>query len=718
LISSLNGFIDRIISYKGIDSDTLQFKKIHAISSFLVIAYVVFMTLLALRNEVPSLQLYGILLLGFYVPYLIFFLVLPYRMEWLAHVNQNYIILVTFIIIIRLGGIHNSGGIIFAALSGLMYSIQFQRISWSVWYFSLFAGSTIVASIIQNRFLVPPEMPQQVNHLFFLFNTLFISGITLAQVISSLSRHTRTEKERANKLKELDEIKTRFYTNITHEFRTPLTVILGMTEKMEADPGNTARNELGKIKRNSLSLLHLVNQMLDLSKLEAGAIRIHVTHGDVISYLKMLLESFQSLAEIKGILLDFKSEVESLMMDYDSEKLKQIISNLVTNALKYTPEGGSIMLRASVDYQIQSTLTIEIEDTGIGIAPDKLEHIFERFYRVDAGASTGQDGSGLGLAITRELVKLLGGEIQVSSEVNRGTRFVLILPVLKDAVLFGPEEGRMSVELDDLKVVTGENLQELPFSKDELPIMLIVEDNADVRDYLHSILEDHYRIHLAENGKLGLEKALNLVPDIVISDIMMPELDGVAMVNQLKNDMRTSHIPVILLTAKADMASRLEGLETGAEAYLEKPFHKEELFVILRKLIESRRKLRERYATFMLPEPAKDKLFRNEDSFMSRVHDTFRENLGDDTLGIEQLCEILGMSRSQLYRKFKAITSQSIRDYLYTFRLYVAKQLLLESDLNVTQVSNEVGFKDLSHFSHRFYEEYGLNPSEIKKKLS
>ena len=255
-----------------------------------------------------------------------------------------------------------------------------------------------------------------------MINTLFISGITLAQVISNLSRHTKTEKDRAKKLKELDEMKTKFYTNITHEFRTPLTVILGMTEKMEMDLEHSSRGELEKIRRNSLSLLHLVNQMLDLSRLEAGAVRIHMIHGDVISYLKMLLESFHSLAERKGIQLDFKPDEVKLTMDYDEEKLMQVVSNLLNNAIKYTPEGGTIILRARLDHPKQSTLTIEIEDTGIGISSDKLEHIFDRFYRVDGEDTQGQGGSGLGLEphyLEETLIESMLAQIKTHKELIR-----------------------------------------------------------------------------------------------------------------------------------------------------------------------------------------------------------------------------------------------------------------------------------------------------------
>ncbi|MEN8121607.1 MAG: response regulator, partial [Bacteroidota bacterium] len=253
-------------------------------------------------------------------------------------------------------------------------------------------------------------------------------------------------------------------------------------------------------------------------------------------------------------------------------------------------------------------------------------------------------------------------------------------------------------------------------TKKEQPILLIVEDNSDVSIYLESILEKHYRILIADNGKLGLEKAVESVPDIILSDIMMPQMDGIDMLKHLKNDVRTSHIPVVLLTAKVDINSKLEGLETGADAYLAKPFNKKELFIRLRKLVELRNKLQERYTSFQLPEISNNKQIQTEDNFMHKLHEIFEKRLGDENLGIHQLCNEMFMSRAQLYRKFKALTNRSIMGYLRSFRLQKAKSLLQTTNLNVTEIAFEVGFKNLSHFSHIFHQEFGTNPSNLKHK--
>lgn len=636
----------------------------------------------------------------------------------MVHTSLHLSMFITFLVIVKLGGIPNCGGIIFAGLSSVIFSVLFYSVGWSIWYFSIYVVFTVLIAVIQFIFDFPPEMPTEVNQLFFLINTLFISGLILVVVLVYLDQLTQAEKDKADRLKELDEVKTRLYTNITHEFRTPLTIILGMADQIEAQPEKWLKKGLRKIRQSSRSLLHLVNQMLDLARLEAGAMSMNMIYGDVIKYLKMMAEAHQSMAESNNIKLVFRSDIDSFNMDYDPEIIKQIVSNLLSNAIKYTPAKGTVSMNVKYELADKNVLVIRIEDTGIGIRPDEIERIFDRYFRVERDISTRAGGSGLGLAICRELVKLLNGDIQVSSEIHKGTEFVLKLPVSRDAPESESVMDSFGLELLNVPVPEPDVSLAQSSTRDEIPILLIVEDNTDVTDYLHSLLENDYRIHVAKNGRSGLEMAIRIVPDIILSDIMMPELDGIAMLDKLKKDIRTSHIPVILLTAKADIASRLEGLETGAEAYLAKPFNKEELFIRLRKLVEQRQKLRERYTSFILPEPDKDKLMHIEDSFMYKLHEAFRNNLGNEDFGIHQLCGIMLMSRAQLYRKLKALTNRSIKEYLRSFRLHIAKQLLTESELNVTQVAFEVGFRNLSHFSQRFREKYGIKPSEIRQEKS
>ena len=710
-------YLERRFSYPGMDDAQLQLRKTYWFTNLGISCFVAIMTFVGHHLQVQSIVLYGLLLLGIYVPIMLIMLLFPLRRLWLIHLGHHLQLVVTFYIIVRLGGIHNSGGIILAGLSMVITSISFYSTRWAIWYFSFYFLCMTIVAVLQFRFQYPAEMPQHINHLFFLVNTICISAYTLIIVLVYLKQYSQIEKDKADRLKELDEVKTRLYTNITHEFRTPLTVILGMTDQIAEQPEKWLKKGLSKIRQNGHNLLHLVNQMLDLARLEAGAMPMKMIHGDVISYLKYLAESFQSMAESQKVDLSFQSDTEAFIMDYDAEKLKRIVSNLLSNAIKYNHPGGTVSMQIITDHERTNILKIKIADTGLGIPGDKLEQIFDRFYRIEDTGNPKAGGSGLGLAITRELVNILDGEIAVKSTYGKGTEFILTFPVSHNAsstdiIPDTWETNHSTVMGTGTPEPEGEG--QVPHYED-LPVLLIVEDNKDVCDYLQSLLENEYSIQMAENGKIGLERAGELIPDIILSDVMMPEMDGISMLSELKKDIRTSHIPVIMLTAKADIASRLEGLETGAEAYLEKPFNKEELFIRLRKLVELRSKLRERYSTIPLPQPSEELYFIREDAFMKKLHSAFKENIGDENFGIDQICSIMAMSRAQIYRKFKALTNRSINDYLISFRLHIAKQLLIESDLNVTQVAYQVGFKNLSHFSHRFREEFGINPAAVSK---
>jgi len=716
---SFSGILDRLLFFKGIDETTLQFKRTYWFTTLGVSCFVALMFIPGFLFQAKTIILYGILLLSVYIPVLFLLFILPYRRMVLVHVMQHITILITFYCIVRLGGLHQSGGIILAGLSMVITSaMMFYSNKWSIWYFSFYMVCTLVVAAIQMRLGILPEMPSHVNHVFFLINTLCLSAYTLVIVQVYIKLYTQNEKDKANQLRALNEAKSKLYTNITHEFRTPLTVIQGMADQIEAQPEKWLKRGVDKIRQNSRNLLHLVNQMLDLARLEAGAMPRRMIHGDVINYLRILSESFHSLAESKHILLTFKSELDSFDMDYDSDKLSRIMSNLISNAVKYTDSKGQVTVNLSLAYHGGVKLVLAVQDTGEGIDPDSLSQIFDRFYRVEEQSSGKKGGSGLGLAITRELVHLLQGEIRVESVLNRGTTFRVELPVSHSAQVGEAEldiahmDSHAPIEPEDSLPVKDEE------SNDELPILLIVEDNIDVTEYLHSLLEGEYKVEMAENGKQGIDKALEYVPDIILSDVMMPEIDGITMLGILKKDIRTSHIPVIMLTAKADVESRLEGLETGAEAYLEKPFNKDELFIRLRMLVDLRKNLRARYSTFIFTEPDKNFALRNEDGFMYKLHESFRNNLGNEEFGVQQLCDIMAMSRAQLYRKFKALTNRSIIDYLLSYRLHIARQLLIDSNLNVTQVAFEVGFKNLSHFSTKFHEEHGIKPSELKSKTT
>jgi signal transduction histidine kinase/DNA-binding response OmpR family regulator/streptogramin lyase len=518
-------------------------------------------------------------------------------------------------------------------------------------------------------------------------------------------------REQANQLQKLDLAKTRFFTNISHEFRTPLTVILGMAEQI--------RNQVKEkdiIRRNAHQLLRLTNQILELRKLEAGAMTAHYIQGEIITYLKYLIESFHSIAEQKSIELEFESTVNSLVLDYDPEKLNHIVSNLLTNAIKFTSEGGKVHVLLEVHRNNTPPIyQLSVIDTGIGITQDKLTHIFDRFFQVEDEVNQGKGGVGVGLSLVHELVKLLKGNINVESEPGQGTVIKVALPYTKDAQ---PEPNVPVVfSIEALKSGSAEK-KSLPLKnlvKNDLSTLLIVEDNRDVVEYLITCLKDEYHLLFAADGQKGLEITLEKVPDIIISDVMMPRLDGLQLCKEIKHDERTSHIPIILLTAKADIESRLAGLEFGADVYLEKPFHKKELQVQLRNLIQLRSRLHERYANLENLGEAHDKSIRKEDAFIVRLREIVIESLHEQNFGVPELCKKVGMSRTQLHNKIKALTGHSTSHFIKKVRIHQATRLLRTSEMNISEVAFEVGVESLPYFTKIFTNEIGLSPTKYRE---
>ncbi len=574
---------------------------------------------------------------------------------------------------------------------------------------------------INYKFTISPPWWQT----WWAYSLYFLSGMAIIWSLWRYELNRQFIKVEARRLKDLDEVKTKLYSNITHEFGTPLTIILGMADQIREKPEQWFSEGLKMITRNGRNLLQLVNQMLDLSKLEAGVMQVNYIQGDIIAYLKYLLESFQSMVESKNISLhlmqdqtyfsvsDDENNAYEIFMDYDPDKIMQIISNLLTNAIKFTPEDGEVYV--FVSRQTSAVLEIRVKDTGKGIPSEKLPHIFDRFYQVDDDLTKSAKGTGIGLALTQGLVKLLNGDIKVESKETEGTEVTILLPITQKAPLSLEEKSTFPAE--DVPSLPAINISLAGQSTEveNKPILLIVEDNLDVVRYLSSFLKDNYRVVAARNGRKGFDKAIEQIPDIIISDVMMPELDGLELCDKLKRDLRTSHIPIILLTAKADVASRIEGLERGADAYLAKPFNKRELFVRLEKLVALRKQLQKRYQNLEYPFPAsKDTDIQIEDAFIKEVREILEAHLSEEHFNITSLCKTLGMSRTQFYRKFKALTNQSVGRYFRCLRLQKAMDLLKSSDLNVTQVAYETGFKDPAHFSRAFKETFGKKPSEFR----
>jgi signal transduction histidine kinase/DNA-binding response OmpR family regulator len=554
------------------------------------------------------------------------------------------------------------------------------------------------------------------NQEKYLFLIIGLLVLLLAIAYFVISRRIAASERK--RLKEINQLKNTLFTNITHEFRTPLTVIKGMTDTIKSNlktkKNNGVENSLEMIERNSDELLRLVNEMLDLAKIESGNMELQMVQADVIPFLKYLGESFSSLAEENQISLTIYSEVNSLIMDFDANKLTSIISNLLSNAVKFTPQLGKIVVHINEITQSEKRmLFIKVKDNGIGISNDELTNIFDRFYQTDISRIRKNEGAGIGLALTKELVDLMNGTIEVKSKVNEGTEFTVLLPVTTNAPKSKSVQAKPTVQtpvINTKPIVTEHPLD----TNSELPLALIIEDNKDVAHYLQTCFVDKYQTLHAINGFVGIEMALERIPDIIITDVMMPGKDGFEVCAALKSDERTDHIPIIILTAKVTTEDRLSGLSRGADAYLAKPFNKEELFTRLDQLILLRKKLIDKIKKDGFNTLLKKRTENPKIQFLQKVVKLIYEEIKDATFGSEELSSKLQLSHSQTYRKIKAITGKSTAVFIRSIRLQYAKELLETEDKTVSEIAYDVGFNDPSWFSRAFKEEFKVSPSELK----
>lgn len=564
--------------------------------------------------------------------------------------------------------------------------------------------------------------------IFYFLLSIYKRRVLLQQLL-------QTEQKEAIRLKELDTFKSQLFTNLTHEFRTPLTVILGMSKQMANGTWRSVVGEkensrltqsLSMIENNGKNLLQLINQLLDLSKLENNSFKLQNIQSDIVSYLRYLTDSFQSYAEDIGIALRFSTDIDSLVMDFDPEQMKQIMTNLISNALKFTVNGGEVSVDVS---NMSNQLEIKVKDTGIGISEKDLPHVLDRFYQVDNSTTRLAQGTGVGLAHTQELLKIMGGRIALESELGKGTSVTVHLPIHHEAPIIEKEElslpskPHLGIARPQAESVTDDPsmLAQEASGYETQPQLLIIEDNPDVVEYLKSCLELQYRISVAYNGKAGVEKALEEIPDFIISDVMMPEMDGYQVCDKLKNDERTSHIPIILLTAKADAASRMVGLRRGADAYMAKPFSPEELHIHISMLLDNRRRMAAHYSKLLhngTSHPSEvsvvPEAIQFEDAFMKKVNTIIEAHYKDENFSLPELSKEIGMSRSQLLRKLKAIADTNPSDLIRTYRLKKAKALLESGDVTVSEATYQTGFRDPSYFSKLFQEEFGILPRAVK----
>ncbi len=573
------------------------------------------------------------------------------------------------------------------------------------------------------------------------------------------------EKEQAEKLLEIDHMKSRFFANISHEFRTPLTLILGPIKKiLDNIPAKTGvfaselKDELSLMQRNAWRLYRLINQLLDLSKLEAGGMTLQIMKVNIVELICNYAQSFESLAKQKGIRYVIHCREEEIVAYVDQDKIEQILNNLLSNAFKSTAKGGEVQVTVVTEPTPESPprrgtnvspsrearlatgqgigvgkvssnhISIKVSDTGVGIPPNRVDKIFDRFYQVDDSQKREHEGTGIGLALVKELVKLHHGHISVQSEPGKGSTFTVSIPL-------GKEHFKESYQITSSIQTDKPDSEMYPITEPESvdneipenittassqpkPIILVVEDNADMRTYICNYLKSDYKLLEANNGAEGVEKAQTTIPDLIISDVMMPKMDGYVFCTQIKSDEKTSHIPVILLTARAAKEDKLTGLETGADDYVAKPFESDELKIRVKNLIEQRILLRKRYSSNTGLRPEEIAVTSADKKFLIKALQIIEQNMSDPEFGVDKFRKEIALSRVQLHRKLHALTDQSTSEFVRSVRLNRAAQLLKQNADTITQIAYEVGFKNPSYFSSSFQKQFGVLPKEYIRQQS
>ena len=557
-----------------------------------------------------------------------------------------------------------------------------------VWYLTMFAKTIWV--------LIP----------ILILASIFLLSLARQRLKNRLS----IERLESQNLKELDQTKSNFFTQISHEFRTPLTVILGMSDLLSVKQ-DTQFIEKAKssIQRNGKFLLGHINQILDLTKLRSKHIELDYRHGNIVPFIKYLVEAYQGYAVNQGIDLTL-SAPNVIAMDYDADRIQDVISNLLSNALKFTSAGDSIVIKlAKAQIESEDFFHLLIRDSGIGMDTEQQKRIFEPYYQIVNAHS--RNGSGLGLAICKNWVEAMGGTIQVESVLGKGTSFFVMLPVMHSSSMEHSESFKTDIHVPIQEI---EFPQSVSDSDGEKPVVLLVDDDPDVLYYLQLCIEDKFGIEIAKNGKEGLESARHGIPDLIVSDVMMSEMDGYELLVQLRSDELTNHIPVILLTARTTQEEKRMGLSLGADAYLTKPFDQKELLIRIQGLLDRNQTLKEHFSKsgFRLDQLQE----RPQDEFLDKIEEYVFQNLSVG-FSIEDLSKHLGVSRIQLYRKVKGITGKSPSNYVRLIRLLEARKRIFYSQDNISEIAYSVGFKDPAYFSRVFQQEFDVSPSKYRQQM-
>lgn len=557
---------------------------------------------------------------------------------------------------------------------------------------------------------------------YSLYTILFLGAIIIWRqnilVRERLKADIRIKQLETEAIKALDDTKSNFFTNISHEFRTPLTLILTPLDKLINDKSqkSQARHQFLVMQRNAQRLLRLINQILDLSKVESQSLKPQITQNDIVAFIKRIVEYFEDLAKSKKISFSFYSNLESYQGYFDADIVEKVIYNLLSNAFKFTNEDGSIKVKVTVN-EVSQALSFQIEDSGIGISKEDMAHLFERFYQAQGETKEKKTGSGIGLTLTKELVDLHLGTIKVESNEGVGTMFHVQLPM---AALAYPEDWLNAAKdqnVPQLKTVKHsiETTQSSDVYTNTLkPLLLIVEDNEELRQYLQECFLEDYRVITAENGKKGIEKAKSEVPDMIISDWLMPEMDGIELCKAIRKSEKTSHIPFLLLTSRSANTSQIEAFDMGIDDYITKPFNLNILETKVKSLIKNRQLLRDKWSKKILASPSEIELPVMEEQFIQKAVGFIEANIDDANFDSEQLELAMNMSRMQFYRKLKAIMNLSGTEFIRQVRLKRAIQLMDTGHFNVSEIAWKVGFNDPSYFSRCFKKEFRVSPLKYR----
>ncbi|MEX6688036.1 two-component regulator propeller domain-containing protein [Danxiaibacter flavus] len=566
--------------------------------------------------------------------------------------------------------------------------------------------------------ILPPFWKTPLAYLlyFIIAVTIFWFARRLDMQRAKMRFELQQQKKEAQRLHELDMMKIKFFTNVSHEFRTPLSLILTPLEKIiNQSSSDDQRKQFQLIHRNARRVLNLVNQLLDFRKMEVHELKLHATKGDLAKFIREVSYSFTDLAENKNIQFSYTSNCNHLNTSFDHDKIERILFNLLSNAFKFTPERGKVQVEVNVNHTGKEALAeIKISDTGIGIAPEKQEKIFERFFQNEIPGTMVNQGSGIGLSITKEFVRLHNGYISVQSEPDKGSRFTVFLPFgvehtvenllpYQPAVLPQPEP---TVTVNETAVN-----QPVAAASHNKPVILLVEDNEDFRFYLKDNLKEFYHIVEAENGRIGWQRTLSAHPAIVVSDVSMPEMDGIELCKKIKQDARTRHIPVMLLTALIGEEQQLKGLQTGATDYITKPFSFEILVSRIRNILHEQEALKRTYSKQVEAKTSEIKVGSPDERFIQQALQIVEQNLSNASFSVEELSRGLCMSRVAVYKKIFSLTGKAPIEFIRSVRLQRAAQLLEKTEMNIAEVAYEVGFNNPKYFTKYFKAFFGQVPS-------